>query len=430
MKKALSVGLAAAMVLSMAACGGSETAETTAAPEETTAAEAEGGEAEETEAADDGMETFLIGSTGPLTGPNASYGTSVKQGEEIAIQEINEAGGVKVGDVTYKLALNFQDDEAKEDKAVTAFNTLVDAGMNAYVGAVTTGACLAQTDLSYEANILQITPSASAEAVTGNPNVFRMCFTDPLQGQMIAQYVVDNGYESVAVLWNNADEYSAGIHDSFVETLDGLDAGLLVADESFATGDVDFNTQLTVIKNSGAKLLFVPAYYGDVAYIVQQARDAGMECDFVGSDGWDGVLGTVTDASTVEGAIFLSSFFSADTQENVANFVSEYEAAYNATPDQFAADAYDAVYVVKAAMEKAGSIESDAMIAAMTEISVDGLTGDGISFTPEGEPNKGAKFIQIKDGAYTVYGSDSADASAADESAASETAAADESAAE
>ena len=255
MKKALSVGLAAAMVLSMAACGGSETAETTAAPEETTAAEAEGGEAEETEAADDGMETFLIGSTGPLTGPNASYGTSVKQGEEIAIQEINEAGGVKVGDVTYKLALNFQDDEAKEDKAVTAFNTLVDAGMNAYVGAVTTGACLAQTDLSYEANILQITPSASAEAVTGNPNVFRMCFTDPLQGQMIAQYVVDNGYESVAVLWNNADEYSAGIHDSFVETLDGLDAGLLVADESFATGDVDFNTQLTVIKNSGAKLL-------------------------------------------------------------------------------------------------------------------------------------------------------------------------------
>ena len=148
MKKALSVGLAAAMVLSMAACGGSETAETTAAPEETTAAEAEGGEAEETEAADDGMETFLIGSTGPLTGPNASYGTSVKQGEEIAIQEINEAGGVKVGDVTYKLALNFQDDEAKEDKAVTAFNTLVDAGMYAYVGAVTTGACLTLTALS------------------------------------------------------------------------------------------------------------------------------------------------------------------------------------------------------------------------------------------------------------------------------------------
>ena len=399
MKKAISVGLAAAMVLSMAACGSSDTAETTAAAD-TTAAEDSTEQADSSEAAaDDGMEEFIIGSTGPLTGANASYGTSVKQGEEIAIQEINEAGGVQVGDTTYKLVLNFQDDEAKEDKAVTAFNTLVDAGMNAYVGAVTTGACLAQTDLSYEANILQITPSASAEAVTENPNVFRMCFTDPLQGRMIAQYVLDNGYESVAVLWNNADEYSAGIHDAFVEALEAEDAGLLVADESFATGDVDFNTQLTVIKNSGAKLLFVPAYYGDVAYIVQQAKDAGMDCDFVGSDGWDGVLGQVTDPSVVEGAVFLSPFLA--TEDSAADFVSKYEAAYGATPDQFAADGYDCVYVIKAAMEQAGSIESDALIQAMTEITVDGLTGQ-VSFDESGEPNKTAKFVQIVDGEYTA----------------------------
>ncbi|HJC47003.1 MAG TPA: ABC transporter substrate-binding protein [Candidatus Lachnoclostridium pullistercoris] len=399
MKKAISVGLAAAMVLSMAACGSSDTAEPTAASDTTAAADS-GEQAESSEAAeDDGMAEFIIGSTGPLTGANASYGTSVKQGEEIAIQEINEAGGVQVGDTTYKLVLNFQDDEAKEDKAVTAFNTLVDAGMNAYVGAVTTGACLAQTDLSYEANILQITPSASAEAVTENPNVFRMCFTDPLQGRMIAQYVLDNGYESVAVLWNNADEYSAGIHDAFVEALEAEDAGLLVADESFATGDVDFNTQLTVIKNSGAKLLFVPAYYGDVAYIVQQARDAGMECDFVGSDGWDGVLGQVTDPSVVEGAVFLSPFLA--TEESAADFVSKYEAAYGATPDQFAADGYDCVYAIKAAMEQAGSIETDALIQAMTEITVDGLTGQ-VSFDESGEPNKTAKFVQIVDGEYTA----------------------------
>ena len=399
MKKAISVGLAAAMVLSMAACGSSDTAETTAASDTTAAADS-GEQAESSEAAeDDGMAEFIIGSTGPLTGANASYGTSVKQGEEIAIQEINEAGGVQVGDTTYKLVLNFQDDEAKEDKAVTAFNTLVDAGMNAYVGAVTTGACLAQTDLSYEANILQITPSASAEAVTENPNVFRMCFTDPLQGRMIAQYVLDNGYESVAVLWNNADEYSAGIHDAFVEALEAEDAGLLVADESFATGDVDFNTQLTVIKNSGAKLLFVPAYYGDVAYIVQQAKDAGMDCDFVGSDGWDGVLGQVTDPSVVEGAVFLSPFLA--TEDSAADFVSKYEAAYGATPDQFAADGYDCVYVIKAAMEQAGSIESDALIQAMTEITVDGLTGQ-VSFDESGEPNKTAKFVQIIDGEYTA----------------------------
>ncbi len=395
MKKVVSVGLAAVMAVSVAACGG-ETAETTAAPETSAAS----GETAETQAeAADGMEEFVIGTTGPLTGSAASYGTSVKQGEEIAIQEINEAGGVKVGDTTYKLVLNFQDDEAKEDKAVTAFNTLVDAGMGAYIGAVTTGSCLAQTDLSYEANILQITPSASAEAVTTNPNVFRLCFTDPLQGEMIAQYVIDNGYESVAVLWNNADEYSAGIHDAFVECIENEDAGLLVADESFATGDVDFNTQLTQIKNSGAKLLFVPAYYGDVSYIVQQAKDAGMECDFIGSDGWDGILGQVTDSTLVEGAVFLSPFLA--TEDSAADFVSKYEAAYGATPDQFAADGYDCVYVIKAAMEQAGSVETDALVQAMTEITVDGLTGQ-VTFDASGEPTKSAKFVQIVNGEYTA----------------------------
>ncbi len=395
MKKVVSVGLAAAMVVSMAACAGSETTESTAAADTTAAAENSG----EDTAATDGMEEFVIGTTGPLTGSAASYGTSVKQGEEIAIQEINEAGGVTVGDKTYKLVLNYQDDEASEETAVTAFNTLLDSGMNAYIGAVTTGACLAQTDLSAEANILQITPSASAEAVTENDNVFRLCFTDPLQGEMIAQYVVDNGYESVAVLYNNADEYSTGIHDAFVEKINEADSSLLVADESFTTGDVDFTTQLTQIKNSGAKLLFVPAYYGDVAYIVQQASDAGMDCDFVGSDGWDGILGQVTDPTLVEGAVFLSPFLATDA--SVADFVEKYEAAYGATPDQFAADGYDCVYVIKAAMEQAGSIETDALIQAMTEISVDGLTGS-VTFDASGEPTKSAKFVQIVDGAYTA----------------------------
>lgn len=175
-------------------------------------------------------------------------------------------------------------------------------------------------------------------------------------------------------------------------------------------------------------MIVVCGYYQAATYITKQAADMGLEIPFLGSDGWDGVLGTVTDTATVEGAVFLSSFFSADTAENVTKFVSEYEEAYGATPDQFAADAYDAVYVVKAAMEKAGSIESDALIAAMTQITVDGLTGDGISFDESGEPDKGAKFIQIKDGAYTVYGNDSTsggseDTSAADNAAASETAA-------
>ena len=346
--------------------------------------------------------TFLIGGIGPLTGAAASYGISVKQGAEIAIKEINDAGGVKVGDTTYTYEMKFEDDEATEDKAIQAYNTLMDQKINALMGTVTSGACLAIVDLTAEDGILQITPSGSAKDCTKNDNAFRICFTDPLQGITMADYAVNElGYKKIAVIFNNADEYSAGVKDAF-EAQVAANGGEIVASESFVTDDVDFNTQLTTIKGTDAEVIFVPAYYNDATYITKQAKELGMALPFLGSDGWDGVLGTVTDPSTVEGAVFLSPFFAADESEAVKSFVSAYEEAYGATPDQFAADAYDAIYCFKAAMETAGSIESADMIAAMTSIKIDGLTGDGMSFTADGEPNKGAKFIKIVDGAYTA----------------------------
>ncbi len=204
-KRVLLSAMALTFGLALTACGnaGSDKA-------------ADSGSKAETEAAAkvDG-DVFTIGTTGPLTGSAASYGNSVKNGATVAIDEINAAGGVKVGDKTYKLALNFQDDEAKEDKAVNAYNNLMDSGINVFMGAVTSGSSLALTDLTAKDNILQITPSGSAKAITENPNVFRLCFTDPLQGKMIADFVVDQGYESVAVLYNNSDEYSTGVYEAF-----------------------------------------------------------------------------------------------------------------------------------------------------------------------------------------------------------------------
>lgn len=346
--------------------------------------------------------TFLIGGIGPLTGAAASYGISVKQGAEIAIKEINDAGGVKAGDTTYTFAMQFEDDEATEDKAIQAYNTLMDQNINAVLGTVTSSPCIAIADATAEDGILQITPSGSAQDCTKNPNAFRICFTDPLQGVTMADYAVNElGYKKIAVIFNNADAYSTGIKDAF-EAQVAANGGEVVASESFVTDDVDFNTQLTTIKGTDAEVIFVPAYYNDATYITKQAKELGMSLPFLGSDGWDGVLGTVTDPSTVEGAVFLSPFFAADENEAVKSFVTAYEAAYGATPDQFAADAYDAVYCFKAAIEAAGSIESADLIAAMTEISVDGLTGEAMSFTVDGEPNKGAKFIKITDGAYTA----------------------------
>ncbi len=388
------------VVSSLTGCGSKE--DETEAPTETSAetddASVETNEEETTTSGE--TAEFLIGGTGPLTGPNASYGTSVKQGAEIAIQEINNAGGVTVGDTTYTLALAFEDDEATEDKAIQAYNTLMDQGIQVLMGGTTSGATIAITDLTAEDGILQITPSGSAPECIQYDNAFRICFSDPEQGTAMADYAVDVlGYTKVAVIYDNASDYSAGIAEAFEEEI-AAKGGEVVASESFTTGDTDFNTQLTKIKGTDAEVIFIPAYYQDVTYITKQASDMGMELPFIGSDGWDGVLATVSDPATVEGAIFASPFCAAVDDPNVVAFVEAYEAAYSATPDQFAADAYDAIYTIKAAMEQAGSTESEDLIAAMTEITVNGLTGESITFSAEGAPNKEIKYVEIKDGQY------------------------------
>lgn len=389
MKKFLAGAMALVMMFSFAACSSGGDVEQPSDNESNTEGSAEG------------SDTFLIGGIGPLTGGAASYGNSVKQGAEIAIAEINEAGGVKVGDASYTLALDFQDDESSEDKAITAYNSLMDKGMQAMIGTVTSAPCIAVKELSKQDNILQITPSGSAiECITDAPNVFRLCFTDPLQGTTMADFVKEQGFTKVAVIFNNSDDYSTGMKNAFVEQVK-TNGGEVVTEEAFNEGDVDFSTQLTKIKSTDAEIIFCPVYYEAAAYITQQAKELGMNLPFIGGDGWDGILAQVTDPATIEGAVFLSPFLATDEAEEVAGFVAKYQEKYSATPDQFAADGYDTVYVIKAAIEKANSVESEDMIAAMTEITVDGITGS-MSFTEDGEPDKSAKFVVIKDGQYTA----------------------------
>lgn len=383
MKKIFSIVLSTALLVTTVACS-------TSAPTNTN-----------TNTSTGESEKFIIGSVGPLTGAAASYGTSVKQGTEIAIEEINAKGGVKVGDKTYTLELKFVDDEAAEDVAATAYDSLMDSGMNVLLGCVTSGSTLAILDKIEQDGILAITPSGSAEGITKPSNMFRLCFTDPLQGKTIANFVVEKGYQKIAALYNNADEYSTGTYEAFKKELgEQGKSDLLVVEESFTTEDVDYTTQLTKIKAAGVDAIFVPAYYQAAAYITQQAKAVGLEADFIGSDGWDGVVSQVTDTEVLEGAVFLSPFLATDP--SVKAFVDTYNTKYKAIPDQFAADGYDTVYVIKAAMEKAGSIENADLIAAMTEIEVSGLTGN-VSFDASGEPSKEAKFVQIKSGEYVSY---------------------------
>ncbi|MGB8453980.1 MAG: ABC transporter substrate-binding protein [Anaerocolumna sp.] len=375
MKRVLSLGLISAMAVgAMTGCGKKDTGSSS---------------------------EFLIGGLGPLTGEAASYGNSVKQGAAVAIKEINDAGGVKVGGSTLKLVLDFEDDEASTETVVSAYNTLMDKGIQALLGTVTSDAGLAIADQTNADGVFQITPSGSAAGLTEYPNAFRLCFTDPLQGQTMAKYAVETlGKKKIAVVYNNSDPYSTGIMEAFADEVTAL-GGEIVSSEAFVKGDVDFTTQLTTIKGTDAEIIFVPAYYQDAAYITTQASDLGMNLPFIGSDGWDGVLEKVVDPAVLEGAVFLSPFFASDESDLVKGFVSAYQKEYNVVPDQFAADGYDTVFVMKAALEKAGSTKSEDLISAMTEINVSGVTGD-ITFTADGEPNKGARFIEIKNGEYTA----------------------------
>lgn len=371
-KRLFALAVASVMTLSFTACGSSS------------------------QSAD--SDTFKIGGIGPLTGDAASYGNSVKNGCQIAVDEINAAGGAN----GKKLELLFEDDVNDAEKSVNAYNTLMDQGVGAIVGSVTSSPCIAVAAESEKDGILQITPSGSAKECTSGSNAFRICFTDPLQGEVMAKYIKDKGINKIAVIYDVSNDYSKGIHDAFAEKFAEL-GGQIVDDESFSKGDIDFKTQLTKVKASGAEAIFLPIYYTEVGYISQQAATLGMNIPYYGCDGWDGIIKQLNgDTKNIEGAIYLTPFIATDSSEKVQAFVKTYKEQHNEEPDQFAADGYDAVYAIKAAIEKAGDdISNEALVSAMTQISVNGLTGD-MTFDENGEPNKSAKVVAIKDGQYVA----------------------------
>lgn len=301
-----------------------------------------------------------------------------------------------------KLELVFEDDQNDAEKAISAYNKVMDQGVVAILGAVTSGCSIAVSEESVKDGILQITPSGSAQNCTKYDNAFRICFTDPLQGKTMADYIKDQGIKNIAVIYNVGDEYSKGVTEAFVEEA-GVNGMNVVALESFNEGDVDFKTQLTKIKGTEAQAIFLPIYYAEVAAITEQAQTVGVNLPYFGCDGWDGVIDQLNgDTSNIEGAIFLTPFVATSEKENVKSFVEAYQKAYTETPDQFAADGYDGIYAIKLAIEACGDeVTNENMIAAMTKISVNGLTGD-MTFTAEGEPNKSAMVAVIENGQYVA----------------------------
>ncbi|MDD3430198.1 MAG: ABC transporter substrate-binding protein [Oscillospiraceae bacterium] len=349
-------------------------------------------------------DTIKIGGTGPLTGGAATYGNSVKNGATIAVEEINAAGGIN----GVMLELMFEDDEADGAKAKSAYEKLMDKGMQMMMGAVTSGASVALNDLVKADGILQVTPSASQAEAAENANAFRVCFTDPLQGTEMAKYAYNTlKYTKVAVIYNQDDTYSTGMCDAFKAEWTAL-GGEIVVDTSFSKDATDFSAQISKVAESNADFVFLPIYAEKAAQIAIEANNQKMTLPLIGGDGIDGILSYLEgdNAKLVEGMIYLTPFVASDSNADVQKFVAAYKAAYNAEPDQFAADAYDAIYCMKAAMEKcdvkaASDINNEALVAAMHEIEVVGLTGT-MTFDENGDANKGAKVAKIVDGNYVA----------------------------
>ena len=363
-------------------------------------------------------DTIKVGVLAPLTGAVAQYGNAVNNGVMMYFEELNANGGIngkQVELVTY-------DEEGDPVKAVTGYNYLMDQGVVAIVGDVTTGPTKAVVAESQGDGMPMITASATARTVTCQmnadgtvakvyENMFRSCFIDPFQGNKMAAFAVEQlNAKTAAVLYNVGSDYSAGCAQSFQETAQakGLE---LVAVESYADGAVDFQSQLTNIAAKAPDVLFVPDYYSVIALVAQQAQSAGVKATMLGADGWDSVLGVVTDAALLEGAYYCSGYSTEDTREEVQTFVANFKAKYDTDPDMFAAQGYDAAMIMAAAIEKAeasgakaGSDEyRQAIIDALKATDMDCVTGH-VTFNEYNNPEKTAAIINITGGAAKYWG--------------------------
>jgi len=350
--------------------------------------------------------TFKLGGIGPLTTDTAIYGQAAMNGAKIAVDEINALGGA------VQFEFQAEDDQADPELGVNAYHTLLDDGAQIIVGSVTSGSGIAVSAETFKDRMFTLTPSGSStDVINGKDNVFQVCFTDPNQGTGSADYISENmAGAKVAVIYRNDDAYSQGIRDTFVA--EAKAKGIEIVDEGTFTKDTqtDFSVQLISAQNKGADVIFLPIYYQPASVILAQAAAMNYTPTFFGVDGMDGILTMKNfDTSLAEGVMLLTPFSADAADERTQSFVKKYNELYGETPNQFAADGYDAVYVIYEAIQAAG-VTSDmssadiceALVKVMTTISVDGLTGQGMTWKSTGEVSKAPMAVVIKDGVYVT----------------------------
>ena len=349
----------------------------------------------------EGLE-LKIAHIGPQTGPAAVYGLATYRGAQIAADEITAAdNGVTV------ILLN-EDDTHDAEKAVNAYNNVLEQGAQMIVGTTTTAPCIAVGAKAFEERVFMLTPSASSTDVTADKdNVYQLCFTDPNQGSASAAVINEKKLGTkIAVIYNNADAYSTGIYQTFVQK--AADLGLeIVSTTTFTDETTDFSVQVADAKDNGADLVFLPIYYTPASQILIAANSIGYAPTFFGVDGMDGILTLEGfDTSLAEGVMLLTPFVADAQDELTVNFVAKYQEQYGEVPNQFAADGYDCIYAMVQAAQNAGIQTGEAaedvcdkMIAAMQELQITGLTG-AMTWSANGEVDKVPTAMVIRNGVY------------------------------
>jgi len=346
------------------------------------------------------LKSIKVGIMAPLTGDVSVYGIAAKNGAQLAFEEINAAGGIN----GVKIDLEILDEKGDPAEAVNAYNKLMSYGIDVLLGDVTSKPTIAVAELAADDRIPMITPTATAPAVTTyGDNIFRACFIDPFQGDVMATFAADNlKVKTAAVVYNTSDDYSSGAAESFKKTAE--EKGIqIVAYEGYGNDDKDFKTQLTKIQSLNADVLFIPDYYERVALIATQARSVGYNNTLLGTDGWDGVLGVIdaANASVLDNTYFSNHYSVKDNDNKIQNFIKNYQEKYGETPNSFAALGYDAAYIIAEAIKRAGTTDKEAVIKALKETEMDAVTGH-ITFDENNNPIKSVAVTKILNNDYVL----------------------------
>ena len=343
-------------------------------------------------------ETIKIGGMAPLTGALAIYGVTTINGAELAVKEINENGGILGKKIEYIML----DTKGDSTEAVMAYNKLVDEKVAGIIGEITSKPTLAVAEVAVQDNMPLITPTGTQVDITeAGPNVFRVCFTNPYQGKVLAITSKERlGADTVAVMLNNSSDYSDGITKAFIEESEKLGMKVMGV-EGYSDGDKDFRPQLTKLAAMNPDVVLIPEYYEQAALIATQAREVGVKSIFVGSDGWDGIAKTLDKSSysAIENSYFTNHFSMKDQSEKIQNFLKDYRETYKEDPSAFSALGYDAIYMMKSAIEKAGTTDKQKVVDALKGIEYDGITGY-LTFDDHNNPVKAVTVLKIENGKY------------------------------